>query len=586
MILIFGGTTEGKIAVEVCEKAGKPYFYSTKLAVKMPQMVNGQYITGAMKAADIAYFCRQHGVRCIVNAAHPFAVHLHREIARQQLPVIRMQRSFPPDIEGVTYFKDFTEASICLRQEPAKRLLCLSGGHTISLMALYWMQHDTVFRILNREESKLAARQCGLPMENIIFYNCDLHLPTVREEMEVMKSIGCDAILTKDSGDTGGFPTKVEAAHRLGIKVYVVRRPSLPDNWVYVDGHHALRHAIERQVPDFFPLRTGFTTGACATAATKAALISLLTDDWPTQVDFALPDGETVTMPVKVERSGMASVVKEPSDDPDVTQGCRIISTVTLREDDDDKSVRFLRGRGVGVVMLPGLGIPEGEPAINPVPRKCMENEIRQLTPCGVDVRLEVENGENIAQRTLNYKVGIAGGISIIGTSGIVSPLSNEAFINSIKQELRVARAMGCTEIAIASGKKGEEVLNKTYNMRCIHYGNFIGETLRAAYEMGFRRVVLGILIGKAVKLADGNLDTHSSSSTMNKELLKRIAAECGTNAQPANGWDGDFMARELWNCMPQSFFVRIKELCRQHCRTAFPTGELDIMLICDEQAG
>ncbi len=581
MILIFGGTTEGRMAAEVCEAAGKPYFYSTKTAVRMPKTVNGTYLNGAMKADDIARFCRERGVRCIVNAAHPFAIHLHREIESQTLPVIRVQRHFPPATEDATYFGDFDEATAHLCAKPVRRLLALSGGHTIAQLAPYWAEYDTVFRILNRHESKTVARQCGLPTGCVIYYDPTRRLPTVEEEMGVMRDVGCDAILTKESGETGGFASKVEAARRLGIRVFVVRHPSLPDHWEYVEGKHGLRRAIERCVPDFFPLRTGFTTGVCALAATKAALLSLLGDDWPVRVDVALPDGEEVPLPVLVERAGTASVVKDFSDDPDVTRGCRISSTVSLRP---DGGVRFLRGQGVGIVTLPGLGIPVGEPAINPVPRRCIEEEVGRLTNRGVDVTIEVEGGEELARRTLNRKVGVEGGISIIGTSGIVSPLSNEAFVDSIRQELRVVRAMGCTEVAIVSGKRGEEAV-RPLGLRCVHYGNFVGETLCTAHELGFAHVVLGIMIGKAVKLAEGHLDTHSSASTMNRDFLRRLATDCGTDAQPRGGWGGDFMARELWHCMPPAFFGRIKEMCYKHCRRVFPTGELEIMLICDGEA-
>ncbi len=572
------------MAVDVCERAGKTYYYSTVSDMQTVPLVHGVRLTGAMDGDAINKFCQTNKVECIVDAGHPFAMGLHKAVAAQHLPVIRVERGFEPNIEGVTYVESMEHAAAMLCKEPAKRLLALTGVHSIGTLSPYWKRYDTLFRILDREESRAIAQDCDLPERNIIYYNRELTLPTTEEEMALIEGTGCDALLTKESGTAGGFDVKVRAALSLGVRVYVVRRPQLPLNWIYVEGPHGLRRAIEQEVPSFFPLRTGFTTGMCATAATKAALVSLLRDVSPTIIEVSLPDGEEVTIPVKVECAGRASVVKDFSDDPDVTRGCHITSSVKLRTDRKDRSIVFCKGDGVGTVTLPGLGIDVGEPAINPTPRKCITDEIRRLTDCAVDVKIDVEGGEELARRTLNRKVGVEGGISIIGTTGIVSPLSNEAFVESIRQELRVARAIGCTEIALASGKKGEDAM-RSLGLRTVHYGNFVGETLRIAEELGFAKVVLGILIGKAVKLAEGHLDTHSRVSAMNPAFLKSIAQECGTEVAPPHGWEGGFMARELWHCMPREFFTKIEELCYGVCRKVFTKGELKIMLICDEEA-
>ncbi len=584
MILVFGGTTEGRVAVDVLERAGKPYFYSTRTAGQDVPLCCGRRLSGAMDAGAIAGFCRENGIRCIVDAAHPFASGLHGALAGQSLPVIRLERPCGPAINGATYCDGFGDAAERLLASPARRLLALTGVNTIGPLKAYWTRHDTVFRILDRPESRKAARACGFPMENAIFHARDLAPPSLEEEMRVIKATGCDAMVTKESGESGGFGQKVQAAMALGLRVFVVRRPPLPSGWTYVEGRHGLRRAVERLVPGFFPLRTGFTTGLCATAATRAALLSLLGHGVGGEVEVALPCGEAVRVAVHVERPGKAWVVKDPGDDPDATGGCRISSTVALREGDPDRHVRFLRGEGVGLVTLPGLGIEVGGPAINPVPRMSMEAEARRLTPHGVDITIGVENGRKIALRTLNPRLGVVDGISIIGTTGIVSPLSDEAFIGSLRQELRVARALGCKAVALVSGRKGEAAM-RHLGLRCVHYGNLVGKALEMAHVMGFERVVLGILIGKAVKLADGRMDTHSRACSINRPMLRRIAEECGATGRPRGGWEGDFQARELWDCMPGAFFDRIRELCLLHCRKAFPTGDLEIMLVCDERA-
>ena len=329
--------------------------------------------------------------------------------------------------------------------------------------------------------------------------------------------------------------------------------------------------------------KSGFTTGSCAAAAAKAATIMLFENKAIGSVSVMTPSGVVVDTPVQkvmlTKEPALAScAVKKPSsDDPDVTKGCRIRSNVEFNDNDE---IVFLQGEGVGKVTLPGLGIPVGGPAINATPREMMTNEIRSLTDRGCNITIYVENGEEIAKQTFNEKVGVVGGISIIGTSGIVSPLSNEAFVESIGRELDVAKAIGCTAVGLASGKKGEDALKTIVSgLRVIHYGNFIGESLKRACELGFEEVHIGIMIGKAVKLAEGHLDTHSHKVQMNKEFLKSIAGS------EAGKIDGITMARELWQIMPPLFFEKIKQLCYNNCRTVFPKGKLEIHLICDEKA-
>lgn len=575
MILIFGGTTEGRIAADVCDKSGSMFYYSTKGNSQEVELQHGIRIAGAMNQDEMQAFCREHDIRCIVDAAHPFAVNLHQTIQKLALPVIRLQRQFDAPMEGVRYCADFADAARQMRQDDVHCLLALSGVNTISKLSAYWEDRETYFRILNRPESLDVVQENKFPADHLVYYNESCSLPDVSDERLLMERVGCDAILTKESGATGGFEAKVRAAQQLGLRIYVVKHPELPETWTYVDGAHSLRRAIEHLVPSFFPLKTGLTTGACATAAVKAGLLSLLYGEVCEDVHFALPDGEVLTVPVTVEGQGIASVIKDYSDDPDVTKGCRIQAKVEY----GNQGIRFLRGEGVGVVTLPGLGIPVGEPAINPTPRQMIINEIRALSDADFDVTISIEHGKDIALRTFNSRVGVMDGLSVIGTSGIVSPLSHEAFVQSIEREIQVAKAIGCQEIGLVSGMKSEEALCQVQQIRCIHYGNFIGEALKAAYRNGIAHVVLAIMIGKAVKLAEGHLDTHSHKVVMNKEFLKSIASP-----EERDKIDGITMARELWNCMSSSFFERVQQLCHEHCKTVYPEGLLEIRLICDRQ--
>ena len=577
-LLVFGGTTEGRLAVDVCEQAGKPFYYSTKGSLQKVDMHNGLHITGAMSADDIVAFCKEHEIGCIVDAAHPFAENLHKTIdeARRVLgiPVIRLQRVFPEHIKGVTYCSDYEDAIAKMQEAKVNKLLALTGANTINKLK----RSNAIFRILNRLESIALAKTAGLADDQLIFYNESLEIPSVEDEKKVMTEVGCDAIITKESGESGGFEVKVEAALELGLKVFVVEHPKLPADWITVTGKYGLRRVIEHLMPDFFPLKTGFTTGACATAATKAAALSLLFDDYPEEVYFALPDGEVMTIPVAYEGKGVAYVIKDSSDDPDVTKGCKITSTVAL-EKGDSFSVTFLHGDGVGKVTPPGLGIPVGGPAINPTPRKMIEEELRSVVESAPSLRgraggeafavtLSVENGAEIALKTFNHKVGVVDGISIIGTSGIVSPLSNEAFVQSIRRELDVAWAIGCRTIGLVAGMKSEKALE---GIRCVHYGNFIGEALKAARKVGFEDVHIAIMIGKAVKLAEGHLDTHSHKVLMNQEFIRKVAESLGLEYKNVD------MARDLWNTMPPVFFEEIRRLCYETCRTVYPEGKLTI---------
>ena len=626
MILIFGGTTEGRIAAETLDDAGKPFYYSTKSGLQEVVMRHGIQITGAMTQDDIVNFCKEHNIMCLVDAAHPFAENLHKTIAGAAdiigLPVIRLQRPASKRIKGATYCKTYDEAIAAMEQQGVTRLLALSGANTISKLKPFWLHHETYFRILHREESIDIANKNGFPESHILFYNKDNELPSVNDETDMMRSVDADAIITKDSGENGGMPAKTEAAQQLGLKIFIIEPPVLPDSFIVVTGKHTLRRAIEGLLKDFFPLKTGITTGACATAATKGALLALLTGEPQEDVSFALPDGEVLTISITdtILGNGYAEciVTKDAGDDPDVTNGCRIHSRISR----GTQGIRFIGGEGVGTVTLPGLGLEVGGPAINNTPRLMMTNEIRAITDDDFDVTISVEGGEELAQRTFNSKVGVIGGISIIGTSGIVHPLSNEAFIQSMRREIEVAKAIGCQHLVFVSGKKAEEQLRQSKapqlpkgaaiqdngngandsltlpferesnnssfliphsslkphsSLRYIHYGNAIGEALKAAYEIGFRKVTLGIMIGKAVKLAEGNLDTHSHKVTMNKDFLKSLAGD------DADKIDGITLARELWDIMPQSFFDKIRNECYKHCRSVFPEGELDIMLIKDK---
>lgn len=608
MILILGGTTEGRASVRIADEGSGPYYYSTKGSLQEIECAHGIRLTGGMDTASMEIFCREKGIRLLIDAAHPFATALHRTVAEVstslQLPVIRYERRYPPRDPELVWCNDYADAIRKLDEQGTHNLLALTGVNTIAPLRPWWEKYPTWFRILEREESLAIAMKQGFPSEHLLFYQEE------DDAGEWMDRLQPDAIITKESGNSGYFNEKVEAARMRSIPVFVVKRPPLPKTFYFVYGEDGLRKQIERLLPEFFPLHHGYTTGACATAAAKAALIALLNKEKQTQSSITLPSGELITLPVAETEwesdSAICSVIKDAGDDPDVTNGSKIVTKVTLSKEPASAPIRFIAGTGVGTVTLPGLGLEVGGPAINTTPRKMMTEELtavlekyRQSIPhnakttevCGLTVTISVPGGEELAARTFNPKLGIVGGISIIGTSGIVRPFSTDAFIASIRKEAEVAKAIGCTALIINSGTKSERYLKARYPelppQAFVHYGNFIGETLKIASSLDFPQVVMGIMIGKAVKLAEGFLDTHSKKVVMNKDFLKDLAHQAGCAEDTIQKIDTITLARELWQLLPaeeqEAFFNLLLKRCHEHCTPLLPKGELSILLITEE---
>lgn len=589
MILILGGTTEGRLAVKVADEAGSPYYYSTRGIQQEIACRNGIHLTGGMDVEAMTSFCIHHQIRLLVDAAHPFAVGLHQTVhetaIRLNLPVVRVERSYPERATDIVWCEDYEDAVRQLEKDRIHSLLSLTGVQTIGKLRGYWAKHPCWFRILKRDESLALARSQGFDEQRIVYYQAE-------DEESLLKRLTPQAILTKESGETGGFQQKIDAARMLGIPVYVVKRPSLPDSFMNVTGEYGLRKQIEKWVPGFYPLRSGYTTGACATAASKAALLGLLGRNIPSLIPIRFPNGETLSLPVADvqlgEESVSAIVVKDAGDDPDVTHGHRIVSTIRFSS---HPGIHFLQGEGVGKVTLPGLGLEIGEPAINKVPRQMMEQELSALYQGGLDVTISVPDGRELAKRTFNPKLGIVDGISIIGTSGIVRPFSSEAFVEAIRREIEVAQALGCTHLVINSGAKSERYLKIEFPdllpQAFVHFGNFIGETLRIADELHIPEVTMGIMIGKAVKLAEGFLDTHSKKVVMNKAFLKQLAIKSGCSQEALALIENLTLARELWEHLSEAdsslFFTELLDNCCAHCRPLMSDGKLTILLIDEE---
>lgn len=274
-------------------------------------------------------------------------------------------------------------------------------------------------------------------------------------------------------------------------------------------------------------LRRGWTTGACAAAATKAAFAALRTGTFPDPVSIRLPKGETPSFALAIEGKGeswaQAGIIKDAGDDPDVTHGCTVIATVRMR----GKGVTFKAGNGVGTVTKAGLPIAVGEPAINPIPREMMRQVIEEQGGGDVEIEISIPDGEALAQKTWNPRLGIVGGLSILGTTGIVHPFSCAAWIASIHRGVDVARAMGLTHIAGCTGSTSEDAVRAHFNLpleAMMDMGDFAGGLLKYVREHPVGRVTIGGGFGKITKLAQGAMDLHSGRSQVDFEWLAKFA--------------------------------------------------------------
>jgi cobalt-precorrin-5B (C1)-methyltransferase len=288
-------------------------------------------------------------------------------------------------------------------------------------------------------------------------------------------------------------------------------------------------------------LREGFTTGTAAAAATKGALQLLFTGSPLTPISVTLPQARVLEIPLRRYRqegnTSVCSVVKDGGDDPDVTHGAEIGARVRISgATKGETEIVFKAGKGVGRVTKPGLPVKVGEPAINPVPRQMIRWAVEEvLDDCGADkaqkieVEIFVTNGEALAEKTLNSRLGIVGGLSILGTTGIVRPLSHKAYKKTIKAALSVARSAG-DELVLSTGGKSERfarrLLTHLPEESFVQIADFYGFSLKAAAKSGFNKVTHAVFIGKLIKMAMGLHYTHASSRNMDLGVLGEIARE------------------------------------------------------------
>ena len=288
-------------------------------------------------------------------------------------------------------------------------------------------------------------------------------------------------------------------------------------------------------------LRRGWTTGACAAAAATAALKALLSGEFPTNVTIHLPRGQNPNFPIfqrqMIDGVARASVIKDAGDDPDITHGAEIVAEVQFAN--LGNNITFLAGEGVGTVTLPGLPLPIGEPAINPAPRQIIADNLKRIAgkfdnKLDLIVRISIPGGEILAEKTMNGRLGIQGGLSILGTTGVVIPYSCASWIHSIHRGIDVARANGIDHLTAATGSSSESAIRNQFqilDIALIDMGDFAGGMLKYLRTHPVSRLTIAGGFAKLTKLAQGNMDLHSGRSSINfirlAETLKTAGGNC-----------------------------------------------------------
>ena len=342
--------------------------------------------------------------------------------------------------------------------------------------------------------------------------------------------------------------------------------------------------------PSTTALRKGWTTGCCAALAAKAAVTALFYGGFPDRVSFRLPGGERPAFQPVGARQGRdwaeCGIVKDAGDDPDVTHGATIVARVSRGA--TGSGITFRAGPGVGTVTLPGLPVPEGEPAINPVPRRMIREAVLEAVPeharpPDLAVTLSVPGGETLAQRTWNPRLGIVGGISILGTTGIVRPFSCAAWIASIQRGIDVAAARGRPHVIAATGSTSERAARERHGLEetdCLDMGDFVGGTLKYLRRHPIPQLTLAGGIAKFTKLSLGALDLHSKRSQVD---FRKLGIWLEGQGLPADGVENANTVLEVYTRLGRPFAERVAKRAQERALSVLGGAPIEVeVLLCD----
>tara|TARA_R110001583_G_scaffold48896_5_gene153043 strand:- start:11181 stop:13007 length:1827 start_codon:yes stop_codon:yes gene_type:complete len=597
-ILIFGGTTEGRKTANWLSDLKQPFYYSTKTNSHPLISEMGECLSGGMNKEEMIEFCRQQEIMLIVDAAHPFAadlhVNLHRVASELDIAIVRIEREFVEriDNEYIHYLASMDACIQDIHKMEIKRVLSLVGVKNLPKIKKALPECDIWFRILNFPDSIRIANDANVREDRLIVSS---RFENLLLEEDLIKKECVQAIMTKESGYTGLLDKKMDLAIKHEIPLFVIKRPDLPE----YDKIIKTRSEFQSYLDEAFGIKRlelahGYTTGTCASISAKAALKALIAQEGIEWERVDLPNNREAMMPIHciefTKEYGICTVIKNSGDDPDVTDGTEIGCRINFNESGE---IRFVKGEGVGTVTKAGLEISVGDPAVNPTPRRIINWELNQLLnkfqiTKGLDVSVFVPMGAKLAKKTFNPRLGIEGGISIIGTTGLLKPFSAEAYIDTIKKHVRFAVDNGSSQVFINSGGRSERYLKQKFpempQQAYIQYGNFIGDTIHAINGSGVEKVTMGIMMGKAVKLAEGHLDTHSKKVVFNKEFLIQIAKEANYNESYVDQIKEVNMARDLEGIFPftedEVFYKHLKSKCCQVLEKEIEDYEIELLLM------
>ena len=348
--------------------------------------------------------------------------------------------------------------------------------------------------------------------------------------------------------------------------------------------------------------RKGYTTGACSAAAARAATIGLLTGHVPEQIESLLPNGQRVTFTVTDgccdDTHGHAVVIKDAGDDPDCTNKAHLTADIELLPDQANQII-LAGGSGVGTITMRGLGLEVGGPAINPVPRKNITANIQEvasklLQQQGIKVTISVPDGEKMAKKTLNDRLGIINGISILGTTGIVHPYSTAAFRASVVQGVEVAANQGLDTVVLTTGGRTEKFtlreLPQLEPACFVQMGDFLGPALDAAEISNIKHIIIGGMVGKLTKIAQGEVITHARRNPVNTQLLADMAATVGANKEICQAISEGETARFAGECMEElgltsPFYQELSKRVVNTLKSRYPEKFIYTILVCDLMA-
>ncbi|MBU1140432.1 MAG: cobalt-precorrin-5B (C(1))-methyltransferase CbiD, partial [Proteobacteria bacterium] len=337
-------------------------------------------------------------------------------------------------------------------------------------------------------------------------------------------------------------------------------------------------------------LRSGYTTGACAAAAAKAAALLLLSGTKQDSVEIPFPDGSRVRFSLvssdfagSGKSAAQAAVIKDAGDDPDVTNGARIEASVCYGENDTKRGalLRILGGVGVGTVTKRGLAVQVGEPAINPVPRKMIRDAVSEALvegkknqDCCLDITISIPQGEELAEKTLNHRLGIVGGLSVLGTTGIVRPISADAWTATITASMDVARAAGLTDVILSTGRTSERAVQEHLGLpeeAQVMMGDYLHFALQEAARHNFHRIHLAAMWAKVMKGGMKIPQTHVRNGTLEIKSALEFLADLGCSPELLQTLDGSNTAREIYGRLLEQgenpVILRVCEAARTYCQ-------------------